>query len=51
MVICQRPLTPQFHNSSLAQSAALAYDHINQKPRFANRAGGCSLLIVALLTG
>jgi hypothetical protein len=34
MIICQQSLTLEFHGSSLAQTAALAYDH--QTTRFAN---------------
>ena len=35
MIIYQRSLTPNFHNSAFAQTAALAYDYPKRKSRFA----------------
>ena len=35
MIIYQRSLTPNFHNSAFAQTAALAYDYPKRQSRLA----------------
>jgi hypothetical protein len=44
-------LTPNFHNSALAQTATLAYNHFNTKNEFCQSLHAGSSLKVVLLMG